>query len=181
MSDFGAGSFEEIMAELKKQGFTPEVQEDSSFEPFAGKYVARITECGRKKGIGKNTNEPYDFISMKLEIVEHKEGAKAIGRRLDKVYSMDDKGMKALMNDLFTAGINNCNSASEEEFEMFLSTLTDKLVNVSCWARPKSIKNAEGKWEEKVPKEMKQWYKIVATLKLKGAEGAKVDNSSVPF
>jgi hypothetical protein len=119
---------------------------------------------------------------MKLEVVEHKEGAKAIGRRLDKIYSFDDKGIKALMNDLFTAGINNCNSTSDEEFAMFLSTLTDKLVNVSCWARPKSIKNAEGKWEEAVPKEMKQWFKIVATLKLKGGEGtAKVDNNNPPF
>lgn len=175
------GSFGDIMESLKKEGFVPELQEDSSFEPFTGKYVARITECYRKTGVGKGTNEPYDFVAMKLEIVEHKEGQKAIGRRLDKIYSFDDKGVKALMNDLFTAGINNCNSASDEEFSMFLSTLTDKLVNVSCWARPKSKKVGD-KWEEVVPKEMKQWFKIVATLKLKGGDGtAKVDNSSVPF
>ena len=174
------GTFGDIMESLKKEGFVPELQEDSSFEPFTGKYVARITECYRKTGVGKGTNEPYDFVAMKLEVVEHKEGQKAIGRRLDKVYSYDSKGMKALMNDLFTAGINNCNSASDEEFAMFLSTLTDKLVNVSCWARAKSKKVGD-KWEEVVPKEMKQWFKIVATLKLKGAEGAKVDNSSVPF
>lgn len=181
MSEFGIGSFEEIMKNLKDSGFQPEIQEDGSFEPFTGKYVARITECGRKTGVSKNTGNAYDFISMKLEIVEHKEGAKAIGRRLDKIYSMDDKGMKALMNDLFTAGINNCNSSSEEEFGMFLSTLTDKLVNVSCWARPKSVKDpTSGAWVEAVPKEMKQWFKIVATLKLKaGGDTAKTE--SVPF
>ena len=180
MTAFG-NLFGDIMESLKKEGFTPEIQEDVSFEPFTGKYVARIMECYRKTGVGKKSSEPYDFVAMKLEIVEHKEGQKAVGRRLDKVYNYDDEGIKSLMNDLFTAGINNCNSTSDEEFAMFLPTLTDKLVNVSCWARAKSKKNADGTWEEIVPKEMKQWFKIVATLKLKGGDGAKVDNASVPF
>lgn len=173
-------TFGDIMESLKKEGYEPEIQEDSSFEPFNGKYVARISECGRKKGISQKNNSPYDFISLKLEIVEVVQGDKAVGRRLDKIYSMDNVGVKKFMNDLYTAKIDNCNSSTDEEFEQFLPTLVDKLVNVSAWARPKQTKGADGNWTESVPKEMKQWFKIVATLKLKSGIDTTKSNS-VPF
>lgn len=176
----GADIFGKIMDSLKKENYTPSKIEDVSFEPFTGKYIARIMECGRKMGISQRSGEPYDFISLKLEVVEVKEGDKAIGRRLDKIYNMDDTGVKKLMDDLFTAGITDCNASTTEEFMIFLGTLTDKLVNVSAWSRPKQVKNPDtGNWEEAIPRENKQWFKIVATLKLKDGESVKTEK--VPF
>jgi hypothetical protein len=50
------GTFGDIMENLKNEGFVPEIQEDASFEPFTGKYVARITECYRKIGTSRMTS-----------------------------------------------------------------------------------------------------------------------------
>ena len=172
-------TFGDIMATLKKSGYIPEAIEDSGFEPFKGRYIARIDSCGRIRGISKRTGEPYDFVSLQLQIVEVVEGDNAINRYLKRNYNWDNDGIKDLMNDLFTAGLDQCNSNTDEEFEIFLSSLTDKLVKVSAWTwTPERTRDGVD-----IPIEERKTYqhsKIVKSFRIKGqTDNNKTDK--IPF
>jgi len=169
----GGGEFNDIMASLKSAGYQPEVVEDSSFSAFKGSYICRIESCSRQKGLSKRDGKPYDFISLSLQVAEVVSGDPAINRYIKKNYNWEDKGVKKFLNDMFTAGLDAINASTDAELEMFLATLTDKLVNVSAW-----VGNEWTDKSGKVHEAGNQMSKIVKEFKVKKA---KVEGEAVPF
>ena len=114
------------------QDYKPETNEDGIFNPITGRYVARIARLTHNIGVSTSTNEPYDFYALNLQVKEIIDGDKAVNRYLSKRYNNNPDGLKKLMNDLFTAGLE-FDKTSRETFDLGLSGLVDKLLNIRCW------------------------------------------------
>lgn len=165
---------DDIFKQLQESGFEPEIQEDDSdFKPVKGKYVCRIDSAGRMTGTSKKDGKPYDFRTIKIQVAEIIDGDKATNRFLQLNYTADIDGMKRLLNDLFTAGID-VKVESEIELDELLLTLKDKTMNVRAWVW-KDRKNRDT--GEPMPN--LQMVKVVKEFKGK----KKPDNikSDVPF
>ena len=151
-------------------GWEPVITEDTKgidFDiPIKGKYLCRIIALNHLEGIGKNSGEPYNFVSLKLQVEEDIEGDASNNRTLDKTYSCVDKTvtmkngktfdivaedeLKKLLNDLFTAGLLDALEMSNGGYEGILEVadgLTDKLMKISAY------KTKGGKQAIKVVKE----------------------------
>lgn len=140
------------MFDLK--GYTPEVVKDTSFESLSGAYICTIEDLSRKQGTSVKSGEEYDFWAMKLRVNEVVEGDSATNRRLDATFNPDEKGMKALANSLFSAGLEH--DLSEEVIDKTITNVIGKQVNVRAWV-----------WKDK------QRVKIVNQFSLKKEEVAK--------
>lgn len=121
----------DIFGSLKD--YQPEVIKDEpSFKTFKGRYTARILKITHNIGVSTTTSNPYDFYSLRLQVTETIEGDKADKRLLDKRYQNTPEGMKKLMNDLFTMGVEY-GKENREAFDLSLSSAVDKIVNVRAW------------------------------------------------
>ena len=168
----------DILKAMREAGFEPEVNQDSSgFEMINGSYVARIEEAGRKAGKSAKSGNDYDFRTIKLQVVEVIKGDKAMNRYLDMTYNLDEKGMKRLIGDLFTAGIE-CNATNDAELDELLTTLKDKTMNIRCWVWTPT-KDREGNALAEEDRKSYQQIKVVKELKGAGKSGAT--SSNVPF
>ena len=167
----------DLLKSLLEAGFVPEVNEDSSgFEMLNGSYVARIEEAGRKAGKSAKSGNDYDFRTIKLQVVETVKGDKGDNRYLDVTYNLDDKGMKRLLGDLFTAGIE-VTAKTDEELDEFLTTLKDKTMNIRCWVWTPE-KDKDGK---PVAEELRKSYQQIKVVKELKSKGNKVNTAKVPF
>lgn len=116
------------------ESYQPELQKDEpDFRPIKGRYVCRIAKLQHNTGVSTTTNEPYDFYSMDLQIVETIEGDKGDKRYLKKRYGNTPEGLKKLWNDLFTAGIE-FNKTSREDFDLSLPNTIDKTLKIRAWS-----------------------------------------------
>jgi len=164
---------EDILKDLRDAGFEPQVIEDTSFEPIKGKYVARIDDAGRVQGVSKTNNEPYDFRTISFQVVETVDGQKGDNRFLKRTYRADADGMKKLLTDLHTAGIE-CKCGSEAELDEMLPGLKDKTVNLSAYVS-KEWTTPDGKT---IPAG-KQVVRVVNSFK--GKSKPSEAKSNVPF
>lgn len=140
--------------------YQPEVTKDEpDFKPIKGRYIARIAKLQHNTGISTTTNEPYDFYSMDLQIVETVDGDKGERRYLRKRYQNTLEGMKKLTNDLFTSGIEY-GKGSREEFDLSLSSIIDKTVKLSAWSWTPE-KDIQGNPIPEDDREARQQFKIV--------------------
>lgn len=168
---------EDILKSLRAEGYQPEETDDNNFEPITGKYVCRIDGISRINGVSEKTGNKYDFRSMNLQVVEVIDGDKATNRFLKINYTSNAKGMKKLLNDMFTAGIE-VNAQSDEELDEFLLTLKDKTVNVRCWVwTPEN--DREG---NPIPEENRRSLQQIRIVKeLKSKKSGSSTGSNVPF
>lgn len=65
-------------------------------------------------------------------MVETIDGDKGNNRYLNKRYQNTNEGIKKLMNDLFTAGIE-FSTGSREEFDCSLTYAIDKQIKIRAW------------------------------------------------
>ena len=167
------------------QGFAPEIAEDDSIDfsqPVRCGGIAVVKEGGRNTGIGKNSGDKFDFLTLKMQIGEVVDGeASAMNRFLDKSYSLMDKtwadgntttaadNVKRLLSDLFTAGYEFALPKTIDEQDLYealavhLGGLKDKLINVRCYP------TKGGKQAVKIVKEIKKKSEI------------KKEKTNVPF
>lgn len=168
----------DILKGLREAGYTPEVIEDDlGFAPINGRYVARIDSAGRVGGTSKRTGKDYDFRTIKLQVVEVIDGDKAMNRRLDLVYNIDEEGTKKLLNDLFTSGIE-ITATTDEKLDIELPMLTDKTMNIRCWVwTPEQDRQGNA-----IPVEQRKAYQQTRVVKeFKGKKKADTVKSNVPF
>jgi len=170
---------EDIMKSLREEGFAPEETTENEFEPITGKYVCRIDSVSHLQGKAKSTGSDYDFRAMNLQVVEVIEGDKATNRFIKISYSSDTKGIKKLLNDLFTAGIN-VTAGSDAELDEFLMSLKDKTLNVRCWVwSPENDRNGNP-----IPSEARKSYqqtRVVKDAKAKKSESSTANKADTPF
>ena len=169
----------DVLKQMREAGYQPEeVIDNTGFAPFNGTYLCRIEEAGRLAGIGKSSGEPYDFRTIKLEVVEVLKGDKAVNRRLDMSFNPDEKGVGKLINVLFTAGIE-VTASGDDELDTFLPTIKDKTMFVRAWGRAKMRKEGD-EWVEVEPKEMKQYCKVIKNVKVESGKPKEVQ-VKLPF
>lgn len=169
---------EDILQSLHQAGFTPEViEDDTGFAPINGRYIARIDSAGRVGGTSPRTGKEYDFRTIKLQVVEVVDGDKATNRFLDIVYRIDEVGMKKLLNDLYTAGIE-LKATNDAELDEELPLLTDKTMNIRCWAwTPPNDKQGN-----LIPEEERKTYQQVKVVKeFKNKKKPDTVKSDIPF
>jgi len=169
---------QDVMKSLKEEGFTPEETQENEFTAITGKYVCRIDAISRLQGQSKTTGDDYDFRAMSLQVVETIEGDKANNRFLKCNYSSDAKGVKKLLNDMFTAGIK-VDVATDAELDEFLMTLKDKTLNVRCWVwSPEKDRDGNA-----IPKEARKTFqqtRIVKQFKEKKSDST-TSKADAPF
>ncbi len=113
--------------------YTPEeVRDEGDFKPLKGSYITVVKRLTHNTGVSTTTNEPYDFYSLNIQVIETIDGDKGNNRYLSKRYQSTNEGIKKLMNDLFTAGIE-FNKGSREDFDLSLGNAIDKEVRVRAW------------------------------------------------
>lgn len=168
--------------ELNKDYTPEEIHDETAFKPLKGAYECRIDRLERVKGISEKTKDPYDFYSMSLEIVDIVEGNKGVGRYLKRTYQADNEGIKKLLNDMFTSGIE-LDRTSEEAFDASLSSAKDKIVKVRAWVWTPD-KDRDGNPIAEEDRVDRQQLKVVKTFKLGKGGKDKSENpkaSEVPF
>lgn len=152
----------DILADLITQGYRPEENKEMGFEPVNGKYVCRIDSIGRVSGTSQRTGQPYDFYSCKAQVVEVVDGDKATNRFLQISYNNDGDGVKKMLNDLFTAGIE-VGVKTQDELDAALAGLTDRTMNIRAWVWTPE-KDREGNpiaEEDRIPR---QQVRVVKTF-----------------
>jgi hypothetical protein len=164
---------QDFFGELKD--YRPEeVKDDGDFKPLKGSYICRVAKLTHNIGVSTTTNEPYDFYAMNLQVTEVVSGDKGVNRYLNKRYQNTNEGIKKLMNDLFTAGIE-FDKGSREAFDLSLTNAIDKQIRVRAWSwSPEKTRTGET-----IPEDERtaiQQMKIV-----KDFSGKKVKSSEVPF
>jgi hypothetical protein len=169
---------EDILKSLREEGYKPETVEDSGrFEPITGKYICRIDKAGRITGQSEKTGNEYDFRVINLQVAEIIDGDKATNRFLKMTYSTDAKGMKRLLNDLFTAGIE-VTAQSDAELDAFLETLVDKTMNIRPWVWTPS----EDRDGNPIPEEARKAYQQLRVIKeFKQSNKSASKSENVPF
>lgn len=190
------GTFEEefILAQKEDEAmldfnelkdFTPEeINDESIFKPLKGAYECRIDRLEHVQGTSEKTGDPYDFYSMSLEIISITEGDKGVGRYLKRNYNNDNEGIKKLLNDMFTSGIE-LDRSSQEALDASLSSAKDKIVKVRAWVwTPEKTRDGQPIAEE--DRVGIQQIKIVKEFRLgkggkKGDKSENLSSSQVPF
>lgn len=170
---------EDILKSLRDEGFVPEETVENEFKAITGKYICRVDAISHMQGQAKSTGDEYDFRAMNLQVVETLEGDKATNRFLKVSYSSDPKGLKKLLNDLFTAGIA-IDANTDAELDEFLLTLKDKIVNVRCWIwSPEKDRNGNI-----IPQELRKTYqqtRIVKEFKVSKKSDSTANKADAPF
>ena len=132
-------------------GWEPvEIEDDEGIDfdkPVKGKYMVRFVGIERYEGDSKNTGDPYDFVSLKMQITEDISGDNGCNRYLTKTYSCIDgkyatakEDLEKLLNDLFTAGVLKDLGITNGGIDGILEVsdqLVDKTACVSCWETKK--------------------------------------------
>lgn len=158
------------------------ILDKNEFLPLKGAYLCRVDALEHRAGNSKKDGEPYDFYSLKLQVKETVEGDKGNNRFLDKIYSNDEKGITALRNDMFTAGLLEIlNFTSNETLDSTSMLIKDKMVKIRAWNPAKVTKSASGEWEVLDKEDRVQRFKIVAEFELKGSKGSDKSAGNVPF
>ena len=173
----------EMLDFTELQSFTPEeINDENIFKPLKGAYECRIDRLEHIQGVSERSGEPYDFYSMNLEIMSMAEGDKGVGRYLKRTYNNDNEGVKKLLNDMFTSGIE-VDRTSQEALDASLSSAKDKIVKVRTWIwTPEKTRDGEP-----IPEENRvgiQQVKVVKEFKLGKGGKDKSENpkpSEVPF
>lgn len=168
---------QDILKKLRESGFKPEVNEDKGFEPVNGKYVCRIDSAGRVQGKSPKTGDDYDFYSVNAQVIEIVDGDKATNRFLRLRYNNTEDGIKKLLNDLFTAGIE-AGADSQDELDTALPQLTDKTMNIRAWVwRPD--KDMQG---NPIPEDERRNLQSLRVVKeFKGKTKPDTATTDVPF
>lgn len=157
--------------------YTPvETKDDSYFKPLKGSYICIVKKLTHNIGVSQATSNPYDFYSLQLQVTEVVDGDKGVGRYLNKRYQNTNEKLKALMNDLFTAGIT-FDKGSREEFDLSLTNAIDKQVRVRAWTWTPE-KKMDGTPIDEEDRTPSQQMKIVKDFSKKG-KATTSDN--VPF
>jgi hypothetical protein len=159
----------DIFNEVFGEGWEPETIEDGGdFKNLSGAYLCRVEMIQRRQGTSQRTGEPYDFYSIKLQVVETLEGDKGDNRYVDINFTNDAKGLKRFADSLFTGGLE-FDKSSPDAFDTSLVRNIDKTVNVRMWTR----KGNDGKeyWNKK----------IIKTPKLKNKSEGKGDSKQMKF
>jgi hypothetical protein len=162
--------------------FKPEaVDDDPGFKPIKGAYICRIDKLEHIKGENKETHEPFEFYSLSAQVTETLEGNKGDNRYLKKTYRGNADGVKSLLTDMFTSGIE-LDRSSPEAFDMSLGSTKDKTIKIRAWVW-KPEKTMSGAFIPKDKREPKQSLKIVKDFKLSkgGKEKETLDSNKVPF
>jgi len=164
----------DFFSELKD--YTPEeIKDEGDFKPLKGSYLTRVTKLSHNIGVSTKDNTPYDFYALNLQITETIDGDKGNNRYLNKRYQNTNEGIKKLMNDLFTAGID-FDKGSREAFDLSLTNAIDKQMRLRAWAwSPDKTRTGELIAEE--DRVAMQQMKIVKEFKGKG----KKSTGDVPF
>ena len=163
----------DFFGELKD--FKPEVvKDDNEFKPLKGSYIAVVKKLTHNKGQSQTTGSNYDFYSLNVQIVETIDGEKGENRYIQKRYQNTNEKLKALMNDLFTAGIEFDNS-SREAFDLSLTNAIDKQIKIRAWTWSPT-KNMQGEELSEELRTVLQMSKIV-----KDFSGKKAKASNLPF
>jgi len=109
------------------KGYEPEENVDSQiFEILQGRYMTAITKLALE--VHDEYGERYQ---LELTVNEVLKGNGTPGRKFWKTYKKDDDGLKRLMRDLFTAGIDY-KRGSVDDFESTFGVLLDAPVLVSA-------------------------------------------------
>lgn len=109
-------------------GYKPEENRDSEgFDILKGTYLCAVTKLALDK------HEQYgDRYQLELTVNEVQDGNGNPGRKFWKRYKKDEDGMKKLLNDMFTAGID-LDKGSVDAFEGSFQNALDKDVLVRAW------------------------------------------------
>lgn len=151
-------------------------EDEKGFDVLTGKYKCKANFLRRDfpKGDDLKLKPRY---RLELQVTENVEGDRGVGRRFWKAYALgNEEKMKALLNDLFTAGISLPNS-SENDFEMSLPLVKDATFYVRAWGFPPE-KRRDGSQNTGDGKEMQQAFVIYNPAKQKSAKPAA---DKVPF
>lgn len=158
-----------------------EVNDENEFKPIAGAYECRIDRLEHVTGKNKVTEEPFDFYSLSAQIEEVVEGDKGVGRYLKKTYQSNDEGIKKLLNDMFSSGIE-LDRSSKDAFDASLGSAKDKMIKIRAgvWTPEKDNKGNE---IPEADRKARQTVKIVKAFKLgkKGKDNESPKSSEVPF
>ncbi len=143
-----------------------EVKDDGDFKPLKGSYIARVAKLQHNIGVSTRDNSPYDFYSINMQITDTIDGQKGNNRYLNKRYQNTVEGVKKLMNDLFTAGIE-FERGSREAFDLSMVNAIDKQVRLRAWTwtPEKTVGGQPIAEEDRVPI---QQMKIVKDFKKTG-------------
>lgn len=163
----------DFFGELKE--YKPvEVKDDNEFKPLKGSYIVRVAKLTHNIGTSQKNGEPYDFYSLNMQVTETIDGDKGDNRYLNKRYQNTNEKLKALMNDLFTAGIT-FETGDREAFDSSLANAIDKQMRVRAWTwSPDKTMSGEPIAED--DRIALQMLKIV-----KDFSGKKAKASDLPF
>ena len=151
-----------------------EIKDEGDFKPLKGSYIVRVAKLTHNIGVSTRDNSPYDFYSLNMQITEVVNGDKGVNRYLNKRYQNTNEKLKALMNDLFTAGIP-FETGDRQTFDLSLTNAIDKQMRVRAWAWTPD-KKFDGTPIAEEDRVAIQQLKIVKDFK-KG----KTPSSEVPF
>jgi len=158
--------------------FKPEVNKDSGFPDLKGNYVAKVVSCVHDIG-AYQSGDAYDRYTLRVQITETITGDKGNNRFLNKRYQNNAEGIKALSNDLLTAGVK-VDLTSPQAFDISLNQATDKIMFISAWKGKAFIKQGEEFIEKKDAEGnsvTKQLFKVMKEFK--GKKQATSENA--PF
>ena len=153
------------------KGYQPQENMDTDgFQILKGTYLCAVTK------LAVDSHEQYgERYQLELTVNEVVDGNGNPGRKFWKRYRKDDEGVKKLLNDLLTAGIE-LDRGSVEAFEGSFPNALDKDVTVRAWGWTPT-KTVSG---EPIPEEDQQetqTFKIVNAKKVK----TKKKSASTPF
>ena len=160
----------DFFGELKD--YKPEVvKDDNEFKPLKGSYNAIVKQLTHKTGTSQTTGNAFDFYSLNMQIVETISGDKGENRYIQKRYNNENDKLKALMNDLFTAGVEFDNS-SREAFDLSLTNAIDKQIKIRAWtwSPDKSMSGELLAEEDRVALQMSKIVKDFSGKKAKASE-----------
>jgi len=157
-------------------GYQPEETKDDDFKPIKGSYVCVVKRLTHNIGMS-NTNEPFDFYSLNVQVIETIEGMKGENRYLTKRFQNNLDSIKKLCNALFTAGIPFDNTGVREAFDLSLTNAIDKQMRIRAyvWSPEKTRSGEPIPEDERTPLQM---FNVVKEFK---GKGKIVSSESIPF
>jgi hypothetical protein len=153
-----------------------EVKDDNEFKVLKGSYLTRVSKLVHNIGVSTKDGSPYDFYSLNLQVVETIDGDKGENRYFNKRYNNNPEKLKALMNDLFTAGIE-FDKTSREAFDLSLSGAVDKQIKVRAWGWTPE-KKMDG---TPIPEEDRTTIQQLKIIKDFGKKSKTTTSDNVPF
>ncbi len=152
------------------KNYEPEENLDSQgFDILKGTYMTAITKL-----VVESHEQFGDRYQLELTVNEVLDGNGSPGRKFWKRYRKDEDGLKRLMNDLFTAGLDFSRN-SVEDFESAFGHFLDAPVLVRAWGWTPS-KKMDGTPIPEDEQTEQQSMKIVNKKKAK-----KTAKASTPF